>query len=153
MNAPLPRVRQDSAARAPLRRPTTAAAGASLDPAASDGPYRTGYPRDCRAIPSRCPMPSSTLPKQEVLDRLTAAFRQFGYDGASLARLSKATGLGRSSLYHYFPNGKEDMAAAVLANAGARFEETVLAPLRAKDAPPRERLTRMVAGLAAFYAD
>ena len=104
-------------------------------------------------VPSRRPMPSSALPKQEVLDRLMAAFRQFGYDGASLARLSKATGLGRSSLYHYFPNGKEDMAAAVLANAGARFEEMVLAPLRAGDAPPRERLARMATGLGAFYAD
>jgi AcrR family transcriptional regulator len=97
-------------------------------------------------------MPSATVPKQEVLDRLTAAFRQFGYDGASLARLSKATGLGRSSLYHYFPNGKEDMAAAVLANAGARFDQSVLAPLRAAGAPSRERLARMTAGLDAFYA-
>ncbi len=55
-------------------------------------------------------MPAPLLPREEVLDRLAAAFRRDGYDGASIARLSAATGLGKASLYHYFPGGKQDMA-------------------------------------------
>jgi TetR/AcrR family transcriptional regulator, lmrAB and yxaGH operons repressor len=41
-------------------------------------------------------------------------FRHYGYGAASLSILSRETGLGRSSLYHFFPGGKEDMAMAVL---------------------------------------
>ena len=65
-------------------------------------------------------MAHPTLPREEVVDRLTRVFRREGYDGASLARLSEATGLGRSSLYHHFPRGKEDMADAVFEASGIR---------------------------------
>ena len=55
-------------------------------------------------------MPAPLLSKEEVLARLMATFRSDGYDGASLAELSQRTGLGKSSLYHYFPGGKAEMA-------------------------------------------
>ncbi len=98
-------------------------------------------------------MPAALLPKHEVLDRLVGVFRTHGYEGATLARLSKATGLGRASLYHYFPNGKDDMARAVLAHAGHDFERLVLAPLQDSAAQPsRDRLVAMADGLAEFYA-
>jgi TetR/AcrR family transcriptional repressor of lmrAB and yxaGH operons len=97
-------------------------------------------------------MPRQTLPKSEVIARLMVVFRDQGFDGASLARLSQATGLGRSSLYHYFPNGKDDMADVVLETAGAQFAEMVLAPLDAPGAP-RQRVERAVAGLLRFYDD
>ena len=64
-------------------------------------------------------MPAAQASRDEVVDRLLTAFRRKGYDGASLADLSAATGLGRSSLYHYFPGGKEEMARAVLDRADA----------------------------------
>ena len=59
-------------------------------------------------------MPPALLSRQEVVERLVTVVRRLGYDGASLAELSKATGLGKSSLYHYFPAGKDDMVRAVL---------------------------------------
>jgi TetR/AcrR family transcriptional repressor of lmrAB and yxaGH operons len=95
-------------------------------------------------------MPAPLLPREEVLDRLAAAFRRDGYDGASIARLSAATGLGKASLYHYFPGGKQDMAAAVLQHLGQRFDSLILAPLRSS-AAPAERLNRMILGLNEFY--
>lgn len=95
-------------------------------------------------------MPAPIISKEEVLDRLTVAFRRDGYDGASIARLSAATGLGKASLYHYFPGGKADMAAAVLAHLGEQFEALILAPLRGS-AAPEERLNRMILGLSEFY--
>lgn len=96
-------------------------------------------------------MPAALMPKDEVLDRLTAAFREHGYEGATLARLSEATGLVRASLYHYFPDGKEGMARAVLERAGEAMEREVLAPLRDACGTPRERLAAMARGLDAFY--
>jgi len=61
---------------------------------------------------------------------LAEAFRAHGYQGASLAVLSAATGLGKGSLYNFFPGGKEEMAAAVLAGIDSWFETNVFAPLR-----------------------
>jgi TetR/AcrR family transcriptional regulator, lmrAB and yxaGH operons repressor len=95
-------------------------------------------------------MAHPTLPKEEVVARLMQVFRREGYDGASLARLSEATGLGRSSLYHHFPRGKEDMAAAVLGLSRARVVQLVLEPLAAAGSA-RSRLEAMTRGFSEFY--
>ena len=54
------------------------------------------------------------MTREEAIAQLSKVFRQYGYEGATLARLSAATGLRKASLYHHFPKGKEKMAAAVL---------------------------------------
>jgi AcrR family transcriptional regulator len=96
-------------------------------------------------------MPAPLMPREEVVRRLSDAFRAWGYDGATLARLSQATGLGKASLYHYFPGGKEEMAAAVLGGAGEWMRDHVLEPLRGPGAPA-ERIEAMLAALDGFYA-
>ena len=63
-------------------------------------------------------MALTKINEDELLDRLTDVFRTYGYEGASLSRISEVTGLQRASLYHRFPGGKEDMAKAVLSRAG-----------------------------------
>jgi TetR/AcrR family transcriptional repressor of lmrAB and yxaGH operons len=93
-----------------------------------------------------------SLPKSEIIDRLMVVFRDQGFEGASLARLSAATGLGRSSLYHYFPLGKDDMAAVVLETAGKAFAQEVLAPLNGSGLP-RQRIEAAAAGLLRFYGE
>jgi len=65
---------------------------------------------------------------------LAEAFREHGFEGASIAQLSAATGLGKGSLYNFFPGGKEEMAAAVLADVDAWFTANIFEPLR--DAAP-----------------
>jgi AcrR family transcriptional regulator len=65
-------------------------------------------------VPTPLWMPPALISRNEVIARVMAVVRREGYDGASLAELSKATGLGKSSLYHHFPDGKNDMVAAVL---------------------------------------
>lgn len=67
-------------------------------------------------------MPVALLTRSEILDRLVLLFRQRGYDGASLADIADATGLGRSSLYHYFSGGKAEMAQEVLAHFASQLE-------------------------------
>lgn len=94
-------------------------------------------------------MPAALQTRDQIIETLTSTFRRYGYDGTSLARLSEATGLGRSSLYHYFPKGKEDMAEAVMEHAFAWGAE-IGAPF-AEDGPPRERLVRVLEGIDRFY--
>lgn len=66
-----------------------------------------------------------------LVARIYELFRDRGFDGVSIADISAETGLGKSSLYHHFPGGKDDMAAAVAASAQAWLAASVFAPLRA----------------------
>ncbi len=95
-------------------------------------------------------MPAPLLSKHEVLDRLMESFRSHGYDGASLATLSERTGLGKSSLYHYFPGGKEQMALEVLAHLSEGLAPTFRAV--AEEPDPRRKLDRMLKDINALYA-
>lgn len=95
-------------------------------------------------------MPPALLSREEVVERLMTVVRRCGYDGASLAELSKATGLGKSSLYHYFPDGKDDMVRAVLEHLEGVLRERVFTPLRGSG-PARRRVEQMVRTLDDFY--
>ncbi len=95
-------------------------------------------------------MRTPTIDDDQLLDRLTEVFRVHGYEGASLSRISEATGLQRASLYHRFPGGKEEMAEAVLRRADDWFISHILAPL-SDDQPPSQRVERMAKRLAHFY--
>lgn len=86
----------------------------------------------------------------DVTDAILDTFLRDGYDGASLSALSAATGLGRASLYHRFPEGKRAMALAALDRVNERFGVEVIAPLHACG-PPQERIDAMLAGLDRFY--
>jgi TetR/AcrR family transcriptional repressor of lmrAB and yxaGH operons len=68
--------------------------------------------------------------RSAAIPALAEAFREHGFEGASLAQLCAATGLGKGSLYHFFPGGKEEMAAAVLADVDAWFTGAIFEPLR-----------------------
>jgi len=66
------------------------------------------------------PRPRS-VPDDELFDRLAQVFRIAGFEGASLGALAEGAGLQRASLYHRFPDGKTQMAEAVMGRVGARF--------------------------------
>lgn len=68
--------------------------------------------------------------RSDAIPALAEVFREHGYEGASLALISRATGLGKGSLYNFFPGGKEEMAAAVLDEIDAWFRAHVFVPLR-----------------------
>ncbi|TGQ40605.1 MULTISPECIES: TetR/AcrR family transcriptional regulator [unclassified Mesorhizobium] len=78
-----------------------------------------------------------------LLAILAEVFREHGYEGASLALIGQATGLGKGSLYHFFPGGKEEMAAAVIAHIDHWFETNVFAPLQDVQ-EPRAGISRML---------
>lgn len=73
------------------------------------------------------------MSKEEAIVKLIPAFRKYGYEGASLTLLSKASGLGKASLYHYFPGGKSEMAAAVFEYVDIYFDNLVLRSLEGEE--------------------
>ena len=70
-----------------------------------------------------------------ALPALAELFRERGFDGASLSDIGERTGLGKGSLYHFFPGGKEEMATSVLDEIAGWFEEAVYRPLRGSEDP------------------
>lgn len=86
----------------------------------------------------------------QLMDALTHVFRTYGYEGATLSRISEATGLQRASLYHRFPGGKEAMARFVLEGADKLFAGELLAPL-GESGDPKARVREMASRLADFY--
>ena len=95
-------------------------------------------------------MPAALASKDEIVDRLFTVFRDRGFEGASLADLSRATGLGRSSLYHYFPEGKDQMAAAVLARAEAVIDKQIFQAAHASESL-KVRVRKIVSSLQQMY--
>jgi AcrR family transcriptional regulator len=92
------------------------------------------------------------LEEDALIAALTRVFTDVGYEGASLARLSAATGLQKASLYHRFPGGKRQMAEEVLDAAAAWFGTHVIAML-GSDAPPAARVAAVAEALRTFYED
>jgi len=93
----------------------------------------------------------ASIEEGELMARLSTVFRDVGYEGATLTILSKATGLKKASLYHRFPEGKEQMAREVLENAGAWLDEHILSPLKSGGAP-EGRIREMIRKLDEFYS-
>ena len=80
-------------------------------------------------------MPVAKVDKNEAIARIAELFRVHGYHGTSYAQIMEVSGLGKGSLYHYFPNGKEDIAKAVLKHIYSWFEQYIFMPLEAPNAP------------------
>ncbi len=72
------------------------------------------------------------MPKETYIPFLLELFRKYGYDGATLSKISKATGLGKASLYHHFPGGKDEMVDSVLDYLQQWLKQYILPSLRQK---------------------
>jgi len=94
---------------------------------------------------------TASIQDDELMTRLGTAFRDFGYQGATLSLLAEATGLQKASLYHRFPGGKEQLAREVLEAAQSWLEDHVLGPLRSSG-DPAARLAAMTNKVDEFYA-
>jgi AcrR family transcriptional regulator len=62
--------------------------------------------------------------RAQILDGARRAFAQYGYDGATVARLEEATGLSRGAIFHYF-DGKKDLFAEVAADVNRRYVDVI----------------------------
>jgi TetR/AcrR family transcriptional regulator, lmrAB and yxaGH operons repressor len=88
--------------------------------------------------------------RSDVVPLIAEVFRDLGYEGASLTQITERTGVGKGSLYHFFPGGKEEMARAVLADVDAWFEANVFQPLRGSDSD--RAITEMWDAVDAYFS-
>ena len=59
--------------------------------------------------------------RQRMIDTATRIFQAQGYAATGLKQILKESGAPRGSLYFHFPDGKEQLAAAVIAQHAERF--------------------------------
>jgi TetR/AcrR family transcriptional regulator, lmrAB and yxaGH operons repressor len=90
--------------------------------------------------------------KNELILQLLVIFRRYGYEGATLSKISKITGLGKASLYYHFPGGKEDMAIAVLDYLQQWLKINILQPLRS-EGNVKMRLEKMCERVCELYQE
>lgn len=87
-------------------------------------------------------MARTVLDRSDAVRALAGVFRRRGFESGSLSVIQQETGIGRGSLYHFFPAGKTDMARAVLDEVRRWFDENVFEPLRTTE-DPAEAVTAM----------
>ncbi|MDE1915231.1 MAG: TetR/AcrR family transcriptional regulator [Sphingomonadales bacterium] len=88
--------------------------------------------------------------RASAIPALAEAFREHGFEGATLTILSKATGLGKGSLYNFFPGGKEEMMEAVLENIDGWFAKAIFSPLE-DVSDPAAAITAMFDDVTAYF--
>jgi TetR/AcrR family transcriptional regulator, lmrAB and yxaGH operons repressor len=93
-----------------------------------------------------------TISETDFLDKALDLFRTYGFEGASLNRLSEATGLEKASLYYRYPGGKDEIVMAALSRAAQWFEEHVFAPLKSQGTP-KDRVALVVDQLRNYFAN
>ena len=95
---------------------------------------------------------SSSASRERLLLAIGEVFESRGYDGTTLTLLSAATGLGKASLYHHFPGGKADMAAALLRDRVALLERLAFSRLQGS-LPASVRLSEFIDGFREYVDD
>jgi len=63
--------------------------------------------------------------RQRVVETTAALFMQQGYTGSGLKQISTDSAAPIGSLYHFFPGGKEELAAETLRWAGKAYQDLV----------------------------
>ncbi|MFY0596796.1 MAG: TetR/AcrR family transcriptional regulator [Cognatishimia sp.] len=94
-------------------------------------------------------MPRLIAEKHDTIPALAELFRAKGFEGASINQISKATNLGRGSLYNFFPGGKDDMARAVIGHVHQWFEAEIFTPLH--EDLPEVAIPRMFTACQSYF--
>src|ERR1700739_2146859 len=67
-------------------------------------------------------MPRPDRSRAALIDTAATLFRRQGYAATGLNQILDKSGVKPGSLYHHFPQGKQQVAAAVVETAGAGIE-------------------------------
>ena len=89
--------------------------------------------------------------REAAVAKLVSLFYELGFDGTSLKRIEEQTGLGRASLYNYFPGGKVEMARSVLVSSDQWSVDFLMREFEDQTSPPANRLCQMVRNLDALH--
>lgn len=89
--------------------------------------------------------------RDTILAEAAALFARQGYTATSMNQVAAACGVSKPTLYHYVRD-KHELLARVAEGHVARLE-AVVAAVRARGLPPRERLAAQITGFVEVYAD
>lgn len=70
-------------------------------------------------------MPRQSKHRAAIIGAAATLFRRQGYNATGLNEIISLSGAPKGSLYHYFPNGKEQIGAAAVEHAGAVAGDTL----------------------------
>lgn len=62
---------------------------------------------------------------QRLIEAVLLSIREHGYAGTSMQNLLRDTGVSSSSMYHFFPGGKEELVASAIRSAGLAAAEQI----------------------------
>ena len=99
---------------------------------------KPGRPRDAGLRQRRC---------EEILDTAARNFAEHGYQDADMQELADTLGVGKGTLYRYFPS-KEGLFLAAVDRGLRRLHEAV----EASAAAARDPLERVALGIRAYLA-
>jgi AcrR family transcriptional regulator len=91
------------------------------------------------------------IEEQYLLNSLSSVFKTKGYEGATLSELSAACGLKKASLYHRFPNGKVEIAQAVLVHIDNWIDKNINAILMDTTLLPSQRIDKAIESINELY--
>ncbi len=87
--------------------------------------------------------------RREILAAAAAIFARHGYHGTNLQRVAEHAGMGKSSLYHYFPT-KEALFAA-LANAVLHQEDRLFASVSRSGTDACVQLRTLIEAMSGLF--
>ncbi len=61
--------------------------------------------------------------KDRILETTAELFRRYGYTGTGMKQIVAAANAPFGSLYHHFPNGKEELGGEVIRRSGQMYKE------------------------------
>lgn len=68
-------------------------------------------------------------PREEILQTTSSLMEKQGYHGTGLNEIVRESGAPKGSLYHYFPDGKEQIASEAVLESGRLTAERIRAEL------------------------
>lgn len=68
--------------------------------------------------------------RDKIIETISGLLESQGYHATGLNQIVRESGAPKGSLYHYFPGGKEEMAAAAIIHSGRQTAERIRAGLR-----------------------
>lgn len=88
--------------------------------------------------------------KEKIIARLIAVICEKGYSEMSISSISEATGLKKSSLYHFFPEGKAQIALEIVLYINNALTRSFNVVLNEKSSPA-VKFNKILDILAEFY--
>jgi TetR/AcrR family transcriptional repressor of lmrAB and yxaGH operons len=104
---------------------------------------------DLSSIVEYVPRPDRS--RAALIDTAALLFRRQGYAATGVNQILETAGVKAGSLYHHFPNGKQELAAAVVESVGGGIEK-LLQRLLSGELPVADVVDRWIDVLAAGLA-